>query len=230
MADLLTLALRACHDHTAQPVLGDAVQEADWYDESVMRMVVGDRWATNWRKMTQARLEGRFRRRAAKPDRRWCRAVAGVLLFGSWTADRWPGVLSSWRKPATVTDAMRILRELWPQDGIGESVYGGLNAWLPAHSGEGPFFGINRTADPLRLAGQQVDSSDDVKARIIEAARMLHAQDGRAVVTSIDRGTYQVTFDRPAWSLGMVVPEKKGTRRLGGLPAPSALRVYKFRG
>jgi hypothetical protein len=191
---LLKLALQACHDHTAQPVLGDAILERkdtpdEWYDERVMAAVAGEHaWPhaygtkQHFARLTMARERRRnaFFRRAAKPDRRWCRYVAGFMWLGEWSgAERWPLINHAFPKPKP-EDLHRILRNLWPAHGISEMIYGQM-----------PFLGVNREVDPTRLAGLRLERDkntlldaltaemDDISKRIQEAhSRILYAPTG----------------------------------------------------
>lgn len=203
--DLLPLALQAFDDHTAQPVLGDAVLETGWYDPRVMPVALNNVSRRRWlESFTGAeRTRNLFLRRAAKPDRKWCRAVAAVLLFGEWSAGTWPGVASSWSEPPVMlwTD---IVRRMYSNAGISEVMY------------ETPtLFGLNRTVDPQRLAGMAIEASTDVRARIREVAERLEITQRSFVAAEPDNhAIVTVTVSRPA---------------PGGLPAPGSLRVFKRR-
>jgi hypothetical protein len=178
---LLRLALQACHDHTAQPVLGDAVLEAGWSHPFVMCLVVNEDckindtgWPRGWghrHRMSDARSVNKCRKRAAKPDRRWCRAVAAALLFGDWQDSPWP----CYRR--------------WLDGDAYEGRFGGLDAWLPSHSAEGTFFGLNRAEDPARLAGMRMVSTPWEQ---INRMVTLYQAD------VIDRGQLQRLLDVPA--------------------------------
>jgi hypothetical protein len=184
---LLRLALQAVHDRTAQPVLGDAVLEAGWYDERVMCAVIGDRYSTSWQKTTPQRLRNLFFKRAAKPDRRWCRYVAGFMWLGHWSGpEGWPLIEHLYPRPT----AAEILRQMWSDIGIMESVYeeSPFLRMLPREY-SGTFVGVNREADPARLAGFRIDGNlvqpakpGDVpthlspREAIIEAARRCQEQ------------------------------------------------------
>ncbi|HET9045076.1 MAG TPA: hypothetical protein VFN70_18100 [Burkholderiales bacterium] len=143
MTDLLALALRAIDDADALPVLGDAIQEAAWFDKRVGQLMrpcpqSSRRRARAFerrdRELWFAGLPGNFARWTAKPGRAFARAVAAVLLFGDWQTWRWP------------------LREVMVEF-----------AWSwdrAVPDSEGAFFGINRERDPTRLAGMRVKTSD----------------------------------------------------------------------
>lgn len=103
-ADLLALALNACDDATALPVLGDLVLELGWFDPRVMQTMwpIGKAPRDGWRtkkKRDRAKVDKvawkdgypvMFQGFAAKPTAGWARAIAGVLLFGGWRQRRWP--------------------------------------------------------------------------------------------------------------------------------------------
>lgn len=201
--DLLPLALQACHDHTAQPVLGDAVLEAGWWDRRVMWLVVGDAAAGGWaarrlffhsrQTMADERNRNRFVRRAARPDRRWCRAVAAVLLFAEWQTETW----STWERcrvePRWWADALasqgihrlepdsephpdpvaalRELQALIDRDILSiQQAYALMDAPLEAPR---TFLGVNRETDPTRLAGMRLVGGPNGPPMVVEA------QDGR---------------------------------------------------
>jgi hypothetical protein len=163
-ADLLQLALRACHDHTAQPVLGDAVLESGWADARVTWLTTASGYSRKWLRSderpdcyvitrTIKRATNISRKRAAKASRRWCRAVAAVLLFGGWSNER------------------------WPIERLHEPGFSGLDAWLPSAfdalglsemSHPGSWLGVNRTpAARFGMASRLLD------AGLISQAQML---------------------------------------------------------
>lgn len=165
--ELLTLALRACEDRDAQQVLGDAVLDSGWSDERVTLLLTernrywlydsGDQ-AVSYRTRTRDRGTNLSRKNARNPTRRWCRAVAAVLLFGGWSMERWP-----------------IRSRCGVEHGI--SRFDGLDAWIPMqHSGPGTLFGIDRATEPLRLAGVTVESQKSLQEQVIEAAQAMEKQ------------------------------------------------------
>jgi hypothetical protein len=100
---ILQLALEAIDSADACQVLGDAVQEAGWYDPRVIEVMfpqtrIPDGYNAEDRKRARARRDAH---RAAFPDlhgmfpgtptRGWARAVAAVLLFEGFQKRRWPG-------------------------------------------------------------------------------------------------------------------------------------------
>lgn len=108
-SSLLPLALLAIDDASALPVLGDAILESGWFDKRVMQMMLPlkpiGRTVSPTQRQRARRLRGEFKR--GYPDafrafvtqettgltrQRWARAVAAVLLFGTWSKKRWPGV------------------------------------------------------------------------------------------------------------------------------------------
>lgn len=224
MIDLLPLALRACTELDAQPVLGDAVLESGWYDQRVMELVLGYRngyerhwggWPDRWKQLTADRLYGRFLRRAAKPDRRWCRAVSAIMMFGSWSAEMWPISERVRIAPLAPADWGRILQELYPQDGIREEMY------APS-----PFFALLRKEDPVRLAGYRLEDAGDVRERIREAADLVY----NAGHVRVDQRPNPLA---DVWDREME-GHRRGAQRIvdrvrAGLFAPSELRVNRRR-
>lgn len=88
------------------------MQESGWFDERVIPLVAAPctwlwqqeklisgfsiRWWAHWLAVNSSeKHRNRFWKRAAKPDRKWCRAVAAVLLFGEWSQKMWPLVCDS---------------------------------------------------------------------------------------------------------------------------------------
>lgn len=99
--NLLALAIQAADPEQpeAKPVLGDAVLESGWWDRRVTVLVLeGPRGEfCNAPGMTLADTTNfqnevwceRVRSRAAKPSRKWCRAVLAFLLFRDWDTKMW---------------------------------------------------------------------------------------------------------------------------------------------
>jgi hypothetical protein len=105
--NLLALAIQAADpEHPeAKPVLGDAVLESGWWDGRVTALflrglhapctVAGAQLGIGPEDVGGENPEDWVGARAAKPSRKWCRAVLAVLLFGDWDTEMWPGVVSS---------------------------------------------------------------------------------------------------------------------------------------
>lgn len=164
---LLALAVRSIHDRAAQPVLGDAILERkdtpdEWYDERVMRSLVGDSYG-DWRRMTQTRLRNRFFRRAAKPDRRWCKLVAGYMMFGEWE-DHWPLIEHLYPRPSIE----EILHRMWSNAGISEMTYD-----------ESPFLGVLPKQDEYNALTERLREAHVLltpREAVIRAAERCAAQ------------------------------------------------------
>lgn len=103
------LALQALTDDEAIPVLGDAVLLAEWFDPRVMQVVwpLG-RAKRNGERTPATKLRRRLDREAwkagyreyffafaAKPTGLWARAIAAVVLFGTWQKRPWAVVQRS---------------------------------------------------------------------------------------------------------------------------------------
>ena len=103
-AVIAELALLSLTDESAIHVLGDAVQEAEWFDPRVMQLL----WPVGKAKRNGERTVEKRRRRAldkenwkagfreffvafsAKPTLHWARAIAAVVIFGTWQKRRGP--------------------------------------------------------------------------------------------------------------------------------------------
>lgn len=118
-ADLLMIALQAVDDHASLPVLGDLVQELDWFDDRVVPLI----WATHPRDYrTPAERDhervhkaGRatamrdgFMAYRARPTKAWAKAIAAVLLFGDW---RKGGRGAIWQRTPWPVVRARLLKQ-----------------------------------------------------------------------------------------------------------------------
>jgi hypothetical protein len=187
---ILDLAVMADTDPEARAVLGDAVLESGWFSPHVMPLLNPQQYrrATD-RKQRRAHFAlAAGSKRTRTVSRAWCRAVLAVLLFEDWAgkAERNdPTLETGWPYSWTVAsrcyykpDYASIVRSLYPQSSIPESLsegafegriggYGNL-----AHSNN-PLFGLTRTRDPVRLAGQRLDASYDPAEAILRAADII---------------------------------------------------------
>lgn len=242
--DLLRLALRAIDDRTVRPVLGDAVLESNWADHRVAHLLTVPTWTRSgsgerphaWRVRSLSRAWNLSRKSARNPTKRWCRAVAAVLLFAQWDVQRWPGTDSSWTEPPTWDE---ILRSYYPEERVTRAAYdeSPLLRMLP-RTGPGTFLGVNREASPARLTSQTITIADayDVK-RFVPGIVTLGPWPPKplpetATVASLDRASGALA---EAWRREMEV-QMRGAVRVysravyGGLPAPRDLRVNRRRG
>lgn len=67
----------------------------------------------------------------------------------------------------------------------------GLQAWLPATVTNTPFFGMDRSVDPSRLAGQKIDgSAKPVEEALIDCASRIAREGGKPTHVFISYGKY----------------------------------------
>lgn len=141
-AHLLPLALEAMTSPDACEVLEDAIQESGWSDWTrVARLLWFDGEVRKWEDYVAERtcFPGRIITRTT------ARAIAAVLLFGSWSEERWPLVEAhEARRRACITPSYLVDRDELAR------------MYTPA-APSGPFLvGIDRAGPPTRLAGVQV--------------------------------------------------------------------------
>lgn len=115
---ILALALRAMSDPEALPVLGDLIIETRWTDPRVANLMSSGK---PYAKLSKAERRHFFGFSAA-PTVGFAAAVAAVLMCRRWWKSRWIGVESSYVAPP-ITSVQDILRALWPQARLSESVY-----------------------------------------------------------------------------------------------------------
>lgn len=120
---LVALAVQAQDDTDALQVLGDAILESGWWDVRVQHLCVDfDRRGKSLRKSGRRNMRW-FQRNASEPTREWARAVLAVLLCEGWQDTTWPVWLRAKRPPPKPGEMAAILRRLWPQQRITESLY-----------------------------------------------------------------------------------------------------------
>ena len=114
--NLRKLALAACEDDAALPVLGDAVLESGWVDRRVCRLMLA---------YSAVESKAKHREYAAAPTREWARACAAVLMFGGWAKGYWPWLGTHGVRPPPMTSAQlgAMVRRLWTPDAVREQLY-----------------------------------------------------------------------------------------------------------
>lgn len=88
----------------------------------------------------------------------------------------------------------------------------GLDAYIPATVTSTPFFGVDRTVDPTRLAGQRIDATGmPIEEGLIQSAARLGREGGNPTHIFLDYGQYS-NLEK---ALGSKVVYDKFTARVG---------------